>query len=73
MSDEKKLTPTARWAPSEPNIQNIPIRTEVGRVVREAFLTVVDRTGETPVMRPLTEEELRWIEDAVPPSQEDDT
>lgn len=31
-------TPTGRRRLTEPNIQNIPIRTEIGREVRDAFL-----------------------------------
>ena len=41
MSDQKpavKGTATGRLAPREPNIQNIPIRTEIVRQIKEAFL-----------------------------------
>lgn len=39
-----KVTPTGRSVSGEPSIQNIPIRTEEGRKIREAL--VARRSGE---------------------------
>lgn len=37
--------------PTQPNIQNIPIRTETGRKIREAFVAEIDpKTGDYSVI-----------------------
>lgn len=37
MSKRHEFSPAGRRIDAEPNIQNIPIRTEIGRSIRDAF------------------------------------
>lgn len=48
---------TGRLASSKPNLQNIPIRTEIGKRVRMAFLA---GTGRVLVSCDLSQIEMRW-------------
>lgn len=40
---KKKYSPSGRFVKSEPNIQNIPIRTPEGAAIRKAFIDKLDK------------------------------
>jgi len=52
-------SPTGRLANTQPALQNIPLRTEDGRKIREAFTREYDYGHEVPPSRPEPEPPLR--------------
>lgn len=44
----ERLTPSGRFPSKGPNMQNIPIRTEEGRLIREAFTRNLENENGKP-------------------------